>query len=51
MLLVNMRKQTVLCLSIQVCDVRNSPYKVCHVTIDFPEFSGFFLVSYNRIKK
>lgn len=39
MLLVNIRKQTVLCLSIQFCDVMNLPYMVCHVITIYSEFS------------
>lgn len=51
MLLVNIRKQTVLCLSIQVCDVRNLPYMVCHVTTIYSEFSRLSLNYYDNTKR
>lgn len=51
MLLVNIRKQTVLCLSIQVCDVRNLPYMVCHVTTIYSEFSRLSLNYYGNTER
>lgn len=51
MLLVNIRKQTVLCLSIQFCDVMNLPYMVCHVITIYSEFSRLSIKCFDTTER